>query len=616
MRTGYNNLSIEVYKSGTTPIVDAPGDLERAGGIRFATGYPGGRYLDASFYVSRDVLTWWELNGAQRVVLRNASLDIIYEGWIDDILTSLGDVDQGFEIGVSGAWAYLMNRYTRKLWADKRVEQSVWKYDPPPVGPVSNRMGGDQCNIRRVTDAGPALLFVPRDVEWTNGDYAELVYSMPYGETIKKISCSYDLTTETGAEDWILQFYDITNGASLILDSNNTAGTYSGSGSYTPGTPVQSMSIRLVAQKTETPAGDGHTYAELTSLIVYSETSAINLTEVATDVVGALSSYINSYTGKIESNTNDLTPIIFPTPTSYADILTTAAGFGDTSYNPWAVGLLHSDNAPLASRDGKPVLFAQQVPALTAYELSIRLDDENVMPPFSIQKDISQIRNHITVVFTNENLETVTITPDDDANLKDTTSITNWRQRDYVLQLGHSTSTAAIDSGRRYLSAHKDPVYRVSGPIMIHGYVRGAQDNKIPVSEIYAGLRIRIEDYIENSNWDTPTLLITHTEYDDESETISLSFGQPGELIYPRYEFTQVGDAPESMQRTDGTGGGSAAGGAHIWELYDISKAQKLDWEQRGLWKAFKRAAQRRKRTSGRFKGAGWQDWLEENKPK
>ena len=79
MRSGLNSLSIEVYSTGTTPIIQAINELSMAGGMRFATGYPGGLYLDGSVIVPRQILKWMPIKGGQRVVFRNGQR-LVYEG--------------------------------------------------------------------------------------------------------------------------------------------------------------------------------------------------------------------------------------------------------------------------------------------------------------------------------------------------------------------------------------------------------------------------------------------------------------------------------------------------------------------------------------------------------
>ena len=176
---------------------------------------------------------------------------------------------------------------------------------------------------------------------------------------------------------------------------------------------------------------------------VYSKLGAIQLDTIANDFLIIISD-LNSSAAEIDTPANplDLTPFLFDRWTSHADILTSACNFGDEDFNAWAAGCLHSETA--TTPDGKPVLFVKQFPALTDYDLAFRLDEQNVVPNFSLDYDYSQIWNWIIVEYYNENGEYVVLTPDDNAALKDTTSIAAYDRRDQTINVGSSTEDAAI----------------------------------------------------------------------------------------------------------------------------------------------------------------------------
>ena len=76
-----NNITIEIYRTGTTIEPDLSGELDNAEQLNFVTGYPGGLYLNASFFIPRDVTMPWPYKSGMRVVFRNG-LRIVYEGYI------------------------------------------------------------------------------------------------------------------------------------------------------------------------------------------------------------------------------------------------------------------------------------------------------------------------------------------------------------------------------------------------------------------------------------------------------------------------------------------------------------------------------------------------------
>lgn len=556
-----NNITIEIYSTGTSRI-RYPDELFKAQNLRFATGYPGGLYLDGSFYIARDVLDFLPIKANYRVVFRNGQ-NIVYEGWVDGEVSVLNETDQGIEIPLIGAWGrWLMRRTIAKIWADNRVSEDVWKYEPTPAGEA-------YCDVSRLTDAGPALLFQPQNIEWTT-EHAQVKYTMPAGLTVAQVAGSYDLTTGTAATDWILSLNNGASGALLytIKDSAGTADTYTGTFDHTLGTPINSVTIRLTSQTTQTPIGDGSTYAEITDLLIFDGTADVNLSNIVSSIIP---SDFNSDTSHIDTITDDgygrstndgIIPFIIDRWTSYADIFTQAASFGDNSFNSWAVGCYHSEMA--ASPDGKPVIFAEQQPVLTDYDYAIRIDEENLVAPLGIERDYSNIWNNIRVEYYDENgtYQRISSTDGTHSALADSTSQSTYGRRDYVLNVGSSTAEAAYDSGQRFLAKWKDPQYKLNGPITVLEYIRKRDGRKLPACEIMAGKLVRIQNYQQDLSGSGLTFLISHTEYDDESETCSIQAGIPDDLIFPTFVFDPVGRAPgpspdAAASASSGDGGGA-----------------------------------------------------------
>jgi hypothetical protein len=130
----------------------------------------------------------------------------------------------------------------------------------------------------------------------------------------------------------------------------------------------------------------------------------------------------------------------------------------------------------------------------------------------------------------------VFITPDTDAAMKDTASIAAYGQRDALIDLGYSSATAAAQNGYRLLAAYKDPVFELAGPISVMGRIRTLSGEFAPVSQVYAGLRLRIENFINDLTGTATgaTFLISSTQYDDSTETVTITCGPPPELIIPQ----------------------------------------------------------------------------------
>jgi hypothetical protein len=68
--------------------------------------------------------------------------------------------------------------------------------------------------------------------------------------------------------------------------------------------------------------------------------------------------------------------------------------------------------------------------------------------------------------------------------------------------------------------------------IKIKGSIRAKSGNLIPASEIKAGKRIRVENFLRDPALGTDDLvfLITKTSYDDRKEICTITTGKPNEL--------------------------------------------------------------------------------------
>jgi hypothetical protein len=272
----------------------------------------------------------------------------------------------------------------------------------------------------------------------------------------------------------------------------------------------------------QTPPADGMIYGRITNVCVYTETGAISGTEIVKDV-RALAAELSADESLIDSNALEIIPFVSEFET-YADILTRAAGYGDASFNPWYAQVLSSADGS----DGKPPLAYKPVPTLTDWEYAIRLDERNLVPPFSLEPDVNAVENWIIVSYTDAAGVQHWVTPDDDAALKDTTSIADYGERhSNVLRIDTTSAALAKQYARRYLAQHKDPQWITAGPLRVRGYMRGKGNQHIPACEIMAGGRVIIQNFINSLDGRGPILLVTAAEYDDDTGVCALEFGRP-----------------------------------------------------------------------------------------
>ena len=521
-----NNLIVEIYSSGTTRISDPGSELSLIENVGFSTIYPGGLYRDASMFVPRDIAHSWLVKGAQRLVLRNG-LTPVFEGKIADLDRALQRDTEGVQIDVLGYWgAYLESRRLRRLYADMRTNEEAWP----------NRTGIDAMaetvNIMRYDqeNGNNQLRILPQSSQdWGAADRIRLRYTAPPGETIRRMDFDYNFSE--GAQVWTSKIRDVDNATDLwtISATGNAANQ-----NVEPASGCTILDFFLTSTNAQTTPDDQSIWSELFNIVVYATMNhapasldTVNLTEIAKDIRAELTD-LSANEFEIDSNTLSLVPFIadrFPTA---ADILIDAASYGDSSQNRWAVGVLASD----LSTDEKPLLFVEQYPVLTDYDYAVRVDEDNLEPPFDLSEgyigaDENNIWNWIIVEYSDERGFTQFATPDDDANLKDSDSITDWGQRDYRLRVGHATQATAINAGRRFLAAKKDPVWHMTNPISIKGWIRAKSGNRIPASEIRAGKRIRVENWLQDPALGTDNLifLVTGTGYDDEVEVCTATTG-------------------------------------------------------------------------------------------
>lgn len=413
-----------------------------------------------------------------------------------------------------------MSRRWRKHWANNSVDDRTWEWVTGTQGD-----GNEKCSINRSN----RLRFTPKAEAWGLNDLAKVTFTMPTGEVIRRIVYDYDFLE--GGQSWELYFGDATNGVSMIADADGSAANQS----YTPGTPVQVMDIRYKSTAGQTPTSDGAYFGEVSNIMVFGGEAAgdeVDLTQIAQDIVANFTD-LNSSTVKIKTITQTtyddgtqtgIAPFVMDNFPTLADILTEMAGYGDDSQNAWACGLLHSEN--VASPDGKPILFVEQQPALTDYDYAVSYDEQNLVAPLAISENYDELFNWIVVSYTDANGWTQYISPDDDANLKDTTSITDYGQRDYVLSVGDADADMATSYGRRFLAKRKDPQWRVPQPITVIDSIRKKDGSLLPASQMRAGKRLKVENYLNDLSGTGLTLLITGTEYDDEAQTCAMAFGR------------------------------------------------------------------------------------------
>jgi hypothetical protein len=267
---------------------------------------------------------------------------------------------------------------------------------------------------------------------------------------------------------------------------------------------------------------------------VYSELGGITPTSVMQNI-RAYVAELAATNVFIESNSLTLEPFMSDGQEFLTSIMLRAAGYGDSSYNAWAPLILASELSGLG--DGKPVLAFRQAASIDGYDYAIRLDEDNVQLPISIDDSLEAVSNWVAMNYEGESLRYV-VTPDDDANLKDTTSITAWGELHQVLDVKDSDLTRAKQWARRHLKTRKDPSYNVAEAIRVRGTIRDSDGQPVPVCQVAAGARLKIENYgadVAGVSGAGFTQLITSTNYTPANGgEITLNLGIPDRLAIMR----------------------------------------------------------------------------------
>lgn len=510
-----NNCTLELYYRSLTARVDDYGLLATAKGLTFGTCSPGGLYTTCSFYIPmRSVLDVWPFVGGQRLVVRNG-LTVVWEGYITNTGRVVNELDQGALIECIGAWGDILQRqFINKRWADTRTSADPWGFYAATQDKFTTSQDG-------------RLMMLPKQgVAYTNADAVYFYYKSPTGQTVKRVTGTYDL--QEAAQNWTLGIYNETAaGNDWTVGTSGTAAL-----DETLATPSKNILVFLSSGDTQTGVGDKTIYGSITDLVVYSELSAIDAQQIAIDIVGMITD-LNASTAKIGACTRTLVPFITKGSEQAGAVLIRAFGFGGASDERWTVALL-SGEGNVATPDGKPVLYAAAYPSLTdgSYDYVICLGDENIIAPVSLVVDCESLVNDVIIQYTDASGAMQELTGADDAGLTNAASIIKYGKRQAVFAIDDSDPIMASHVGTVKSVWLKDPTWVLTSPIQCKGFVRGANGQQIPTSEIVAGKRILISDFVSEpigvftSGTGRLTMLITSTTYsDDNGGVVSITAG-------------------------------------------------------------------------------------------
>lgn len=513
-------ISLSVRASDGTPVYSPL--FDNASRFRKTSQYPAGLYGVATFTLPGDA-------AAQPSALR-AGHEVRVSLWGREIGT-LGNVYHGYVISLEpvkrggvqetlitciGAWGWFMERDgLERNWADTRLTTQAWARDD-----------GAAAAEKATDDRDARIRITPKGVAWTTGQQYVIAYQTPTGELVGKVTCNYDM--QEGAQAWELALF---NGA-----ADEFSITASGTGSQDVDLGTFSCTLYFEAKANQTPTEDGTYYGEIDSLTVFASRDhasatlgTVNVYEIALDIVDRLAVDVTRISANLAGLDSTLTLSLVPFITkgyeSYASILARAASYGTSAKASIGYGL----RSPFLAPDDKPRLFLETYPVPTDWDYEITTDECEL----SLRLNLDDVFNYITVEYKDAEGIVKTITPEDDADLTDATSVAQYGTLVKKLVLPLATAVKAKNFGARFLERHKQPTYAVTQPVEV-AQLRAKNGGQVPAALIDAGKRLHFTDLpnlIGQENPTGTTFLITATDYDHDRGIVRLSLGgRPDDL--------------------------------------------------------------------------------------
>lgn len=333
---------------------------------------------------------------------------------------------------------------------------------------------------------------------------------------------------------WTLGLYDGSNAA--VLWSVNAAGT--GTQDITLSPTAGTLYFYLASNAKQIPPAVGQIYGKITDLACVAESwDGTSQTTVS----GILSAMVHYLGGPFADNYQYIAPNTY-------DLLTTGFVQDDLQLSigeqmikvgtyiagnaPTSVGCLESD---AISGNTSVVVYYETQPTLTDYEYAVRVDEKNLAGlELVLSAGTDVLQNTVWVRHSNDSGKQQWSNQSDDAGLADSASATKYEGRTLIVD-GKQASTTALGAqyGLPFVTKHKDLQYYMRGPLAIKGTIRTKAGVSVPVSQVRAGKRIRIENFATDVG-DTVasglTFLITHTDYDDETQTCQVTCGVPDDI--------------------------------------------------------------------------------------
>lgn len=572
-------MRVYIYDRNGNQVNDPSRSAEQLGGVSWATMWPKG-YAALTAQVRRDILATWVVKGAYRIIVRDGQR-ILYEGRLNAPQKQIQSGDSTVSLSALGWYCIFNERTIRKRWID--IEGLPRLVSPPSL--VSDYQQ-NEAQVDRGNDK-ITIRLVRVDTDVNNSAQYHLLYEMPTGTTIRKVSLDYlarsgpqavwevynddqaaaeafkvmefvssssgdppvtgtfEVTLSQGdTESVTLKLYPVVgttwatgqvydeDGDAIVLNRIGARytchATHTSSASTEPGYGASWSSYWANGGAT-TGEQDQNDYAGLYGMTAYGNyhtdhsafaSPSYTTGEIAQDVLllaagGDLSTDI-SLLGEPGTALEAFitTDDGFETADS---IFQRLAAYSDTSLRTWGVSVWGSNT----SSDGLPqVEFTYR--DVSTWDYAVRMAE---LASFSPEESEEQLFNWITVRWTDSEGAAQYLSPDDDATLKDDTSIARWgRRHNPTIDIGQATGDKALQVGQRYLEYHKDPLNKTG--LSIKGFITTRYGQRVPVNQVRAGQRVKVLDYQGGT-----TYFLRETSYASESDTLTASSDLPPDTL-------------------------------------------------------------------------------------
>lgn len=521
-------LNVHVYRRSTGDYLPGAGGVLSTN-IEISRMYPGGIDVEAAWLEAvspRLVSTPIRLNDTVKIYY---GAILAWEGVISDVSPRYSDA--AYFVKARGYWA---DRFTERLYhfffADRRLTDTPWV-------DTSTLTGFEKCDV---DTQGEVMRFVPKNTEWTTGNQAIMTYFPPNreGQTIRRISFSYDLTTGGGSLNWTLQLYDQQNAASVWSVNRTTAGSSTGSQDLSVTgldfSSTNELRFRFYpGSYPTTPPDGGQVYAEISDLRVWEyDDITPDFHDMAPKITGKVPEVSTSTFFMDSSLTLDLDSYVTPGWVSLARAIEEIAAFGDASANPIGYGLKSSEYA--AAADAKPVFFSEVQPDTEA-DYDYRLIAQETVVNYD--ERLSDVRNYMIVEFQDVSNRKLWRTADLTAAYSNAASIELYGQRDLVVaEKGLATADPLAD---KTLALRKDPHPVFPGGVQVSALLT-KEGGYVPAALIMPGKRLLVG--LNRATGLKAVALITGVRYNDVQGMASLTFGAGDRLAVMLKQLVELAD--------------------------------------------------------------------------